>query len=83
MDIDTQVKKPHFSIPSLLAIVAAIASFFVSAGHGLFLAIVAIICGIIGLMLSFSPSIRGGIISTLSLILGAIGIIVALIRAFV
>lgn len=80
--MDTAVK-PHFSIPSLLALAAAIASFFVGPGQQFILALVAIILGVIGLLLSFSPSIRGGVISTLSLIGAGVAIVVAIIRAIV
>ena len=73
--------KPQFSIPSIIAVVAAIASFFVSAGTGLILAIVAIISGIIGFLLALAPSVRGGLTSMFSLVLAAIGIIAAIIKA--
>lgn len=73
--------KPHFSIPSIIAIAAAIASFFVSPHAGTALAIVAIFFGVFGFLLSLSPSIRGGLISILSLFLASVGIIVAIIRA--
>lgn len=73
--------KPHFSIPSLIAVGAAIASFFVGAAGGFILAIIAIVFGIIGVMLSMSPSVRGGVVSIFSLILAAIGIVVAVIKA--
>jgi len=73
--------KPHFSIPSLIALVAAIASFFVSAGTGFILAIVAIVFGVIGFLLALSPSVRGGIVSIFSLVIAGIGIVVAIIRA--
>lgn len=75
--------KPHYSIPSIIALAAAIASFFVSAGTGFLLAIVAIACGVLGFILSLSPSVRGGLISVFSLCLAGIGIIVAIIRAVV
>jgi len=73
--------KPHFSIPSLIAIAAAIASFFVSPGAGFLLAIVAIIFGVLGLLLAFAPSVRGGAVSILSMFLACIGIVAALIKA--
>jgi hypothetical protein len=73
--------KPHFSIPSLIAIGAAIASFFVHGGTGFILAIIAIVFGVIGFILSLSPSVRGGVVSIFSLILAVIGIIVAIIKA--
>jgi hypothetical protein len=81
--MDPAVVKPHFSIPSLLAVAAAIVSFFVGPGLQFIFALIAIVLGVIGLLLSFSPSIRGGIISTLSLIGAAIAIVVAIIRAIV
>lgn len=73
--------KPHFSIPSLIAIGCAIATFFVRPGAGFALAIVAIVFGVIGLLLSFAPSIRGGFTSFFSLIIASIGIIFAVIKA--
>jgi hypothetical protein len=76
-----QTTKAHFSIPSLIAIAAAIASFFVAPGSGFLLAVVALVAGVIGIMLAMSPSVRGGIVSTLSLVLAGIGIIVAIVRA--
>jgi hypothetical protein len=77
----TSQAKPHFSIPSLIAIGAAIASFFVSAMGGFILAVIAIIFGIIGVLLSLSPSVRGGAVSILSMILAAIGIVIAIAKA--
>jgi uncharacterized membrane protein HdeD (DUF308 family) len=70
-----------FSIPSILAIVAAIASFFQGATFGLLLAIAAIILGIIGVLLSLSVKKRGGIVSFASVGAGLIGIIAAVIKA--
>jgi hypothetical protein len=75
--------KAHFSIPSIIAIVAVIWSFFVGAGAGLILAVIAIIAGVIGLLLSLAPSIRGGVTSMVSIVLGVIGIIAAIVRFFV
>ncbi len=75
--------KPHFSLPSLIAIGAAIASYFVGAFAGFILAIIAIIFGIIGVLVAMAPSVRGGFISILSLLLGAVAIVVAIIKAIV
>ncbi len=80
MDTTGQTKA-HFSIPSLIAIGAAIASLFVGAMGGFILALIAIFFGVIGLLLSFSPSVRGGMVSILSLIVAAIGIVIAVIKA--
>jgi hypothetical protein len=73
--------KAHFSIPSLIAIGAAIASFFVGPGTGFLLAIVAIIFGVLGVIMAMAPSVRGGFVSILSLLLASVGIVIALIRA--
>lgn len=73
--------KAHFSIPSIIAVLAAIGSFFVGAFGGFILAIVAIIFGLFGLMLSMAPTVRGGLVSMLSLGLACIGIIAAVIKA--
>jgi hypothetical protein len=75
--------KPHFSIPSIIAVVAAIASFFVSPGTGFVLAIVAIIFGVFGFLLSLAPSVRGGLMSMVSLVFAVIGIVAAVTKALV
>jgi hypothetical protein len=71
---------PSFSIISILAVVCAIASFFFGAGLGLLLAIAAIVLGAIGVIMSLSPRVRGGVISTFSMFAGAIGIIAAIFK---
>lgn len=73
--------KASFSIPSILAIICAIASFFQGATLGLVLAVCAIAFGLIGVLLSLAASRRGGIVSTLSILAGGIGLIAALIKA--
>ena len=55
--METVQTKAHFSIPSLIAIGAAIASFFVGAFAGLLLALVAIAFGIIGIVIAMAPSV--------------------------
>ncbi len=77
-----QIQHPEYSLPSILAIVAAIASFFFGAGLGLLLAVAAIVLGVIGMLLAASPSIRGGIISILSVGAGLLGIIAAVLKLF-
>ena len=73
---------PHYSIPSILAIVCAIASFFTGAGLGMLLAILAIVFGAIGVLLALSPSVRGGVMSIFSVLAGVIVIIAAVIKLF-
>ena len=79
--METIQAKPHFSIPSLIAIGAAVASFFVSALGGFILALIAIAFGVIGVLLALSPSVRGGFISMLSMLLAAVAILVAIAKA--
>lgn len=74
-------RKAAFSIPSLLAIVAAILSFNVGAIGGLLLAAVAFILGSLGIVLALSPRTRGGGLSILAVILSFIGVIAAIIKA--
>ncbi len=78
--METAATKPHFSIPSIIAIGAAIGSFWVGALGGFILAIVAVVFGVIGFLLSLAPSVRGGFISVISLVLAVIGIIAAIIK---
>jgi hypothetical protein len=77
-----RVQHPEYSLPSLLAIGAAIASFFFGAFLGLVLAVAAIVLGVIGMLLAASPSIRGGIISIISVLAGLLGIIAAVFKLF-
>ena len=77
----SEPKAAKFSIPSMIALVAAVLSFMTGAVAGLILAIIAIIFGVIGVLLSFSSRTRGGLVSTLSLLAGFIGIVAALIKA--
>lgn len=75
------------SAASIVAILAAIGSFVLSANGreflALFAAIVAIGAGLLGGMRALSPRVSGGILSILAVVLGAIAIIVALIALIV
>ena len=72
--------RPVFSIPSILAAICAVASFGVGAGLGFVLAILAIILGGFGVLLALAPQTRGGIVSVISIVAGAIGIIAAVLK---
>lgn len=73
---------PHKSLISLLAVICAIVSFFVHSGIlGLVLAIAAIVLGLIGFLLALTPGLKGGGLSLLAVVLGAIGAICGIIRA--
>lgn len=85
-DATRDVREPRqakFSIPSIIAIVAAIISFFLHAGWGLVLAGVAILFGIVGFVMALAPGIRGGVVSVVSMFAGGAGILVAVIKLLV
>ena len=73
--------RARFSIFSLIAVAAAICSFTTGAFVGLLLALIAIVAGIIGVVMSFSSTMRGGFLSILSLLAGAVGVVAAGIKA--
>lgn len=77
----SESSKAVFSIPSILAILAAIFSFKAGAFFGLLLAGIAIVFGVIGVLLALSPTRRGGIFSMLGVVGGLAGIIAAVIKA--
>lgn len=73
--------KASFSIPSILSVLAAIGSFMNGAILGLLLAVLAILFGIIGVVISIAPAKRGGVASIFGIGAGAVGIIAAVIKA--
>ena len=73
--------KASFSLPSIIALIAAISIFVVNNGFGVFLlAGIAIVFGLLGLVLSLAPSVRGGIVSFLGIGAGLIGVIIAVVK---
>lgn len=81
MATTTPVARNSFSIPSLISVAAAIGSFMTGATLGLILAVIAILFGILGVVISLSPVKRGGVASTFGIMAGAVGIIAAIIKA--
>ena len=73
--------KAAFSIPSIIAVVAAILSFKAAAIMGLILAGVAIAFGLLGVLLSLSPRTRGGLVSIFGILAGLVGIVAAIVKA--
>jgi hypothetical protein len=80
MATTTPVTRNSFSIPSIIAVVAGIWSFFATAIGGLLLALIAIVFGILGVIISLSPVKRGGVASTLGIFAGGLGIVAALVK---
>ena len=76
-----ETAKASFSIPSIIAILAAISSFYVGAVGGLLLAATAIVFGLFGLMFAMAPGVRGGVVSIVSLGLAVIGLVAAVVKA--
>lgn len=71
---------PAFSIPSLLAVAAALGSFMTGAFLGTLLAIAAIVLGLLGALLAMSPRVRGGMMSLVAIGAGLLGIIAAVFK---
>lgn len=77
----SQANDAKFSIPSIIAVIAAVLSFMVGAFWGFVLAIIAIIAAVIGMLAAISPNIRGGVTSILSLFAGGLALIAAVFKA--
>ena len=80
MDNQTAVQ-PRFTIPAIIAIICAVASFATGAFWGFVLAMIAVAFGAVGFLLSLSASRRGGVISSLAIVGGILGIIAAIVKA--
>ena len=72
-------ERPSFSIPSIIAAVCVVLTFFTEWLDPLF-AILAIGFGALGAFMAMAPSVRGGIISIASIIAGILIIIVSLFQ---
>jgi hypothetical protein len=74
---------PVKSAASIIAIIAALGSFYLSFNgmgfRGLLVAAIGVIFGLIGFLRAASPRVSGGILSLAAVALSAIGSIVALI----
>lgn len=75
-------QKASFSLPSIVALVAALLIFFVvKNGFLIFLlAGIAIVFGLLGIVLALSPKVRGGIVSIIGIGAGLIGVIMAAVK---
>ena len=73
--------KTSFSIASIVAIIAAILSFYFGAILGLVMAALAFVFGALGIILALMPNTRGGGLSILAVILSFVGVIAAIIKA--
>ena len=81
LDPTTRPETRRFSIASIVAVIAAILSFTNGAVLGALLAVVAILAGLLGIGRALSPRKRGGFASTIAIIMGAFGILAALVKA--
>ena len=79
MEVQTKTQA-KFSIPSIIAIVCAIGSFASGAVFGFILAMAALLFGAIGCVLAFSSRVRGGLLSTMAVVAGVLGLIAAVIK---
>ncbi len=76
---------PRLGMPSIFAVVVAITSYPLSfSGHwvwGIVLAVIGIICGLLGMIWAALPGIRGGFLSLIAILLGIIAIVPAILSA--
>ncbi len=78
-----EANKASFSVASIIAILAAIFSFYTAAVFGVILAAIAFIFGVVGIFFALAPNVRGGGLSILAVILSFVGVIVAVIKMIV
>jgi hypothetical protein len=81
MEVQPTTTRARFSIPSIIAILCALASFPAGAFAGFVLAMIAVVFGGIGFLLAFSSRVRGGVVSTLAVLGGVLGLVAAVIKA--
>jgi hypothetical protein len=74
---------PVYSIASILSLICAIFSFTSGAILGLVLAVLAILFGSFGALTALSPHRRGGVMSTIAMFAGVLGIVAAVIKAII
>ena len=72
--------RPSFSIPAILAAVCLIATLFTGEGLDLVLSIAAIAFGVIGAVMALSPSVRGGILSLASIVIGLLAVVISILQ---
>lgn len=82
----TQAPPARFGIGAILAILAALSSFILTAyGYpltGLLLALLSIPLGLVGFLRAISPGLRGGLVPILAVTLSALALLLALLAAF-
>ncbi|MFZ0133963.1 MAG: hypothetical protein WAK95_15600 [Desulfobacterales bacterium] len=65
------------------SIISAIGSYFLTfSGHpiwGLFAGVIAVPLGVLGMIFAASPRVRGGIVSLLSIVFGAIAVVISIL----
>jgi hypothetical protein len=76
------VATPVKSMASIIAICCAIGSFVVDNAAGkMVLAIAAVVAGLIGLLRAASPSVSGGLLSLVAIVMAVGGFLVAMLDA--
>jgi len=73
-------RSASFSIPAILAVVCGVLAFTSSAGWAIFAAIGAILFGVVGVLMALMPQVRGGIASVVSICMGVLGFVLAILR---
>ena len=65
---------------AVLSFIFAIVAFFVSPLLGFFMALAAILLGLVGVLRSVSPRTRGGLMSLAAIVLGLLGVVVKVVQ---
>ncbi len=68
------------TVPATLALVLAVISFFVGPVLGFFLALGAIVLGVVGFLISASPRRGGGAMSLASIALGVVAVVFKIVQ---
>ena len=70
------------SMASIAAILCAVGSLIVGNAAGkMVLAIVAVVCGLVGMLRAVSPRVSGGILSMVAIVIALLGFVVAMFDA--
>lgn len=78
-----EAREQRTGLAALVSIIAAVGSYITTCtGHpiwGLVLALVSVPLGVLGLVMAASPRVSGGMMSIAAIVLGAIGLVVAIL----
>jgi hypothetical protein len=65
---------------AVLAIVAAVAAFFLHPVWGFFVALAGVVLGLVGFLRAASPTVSGGILSLVAIVLSLVALVVKIVE---